>query len=573
MTHWTLDTPAWEQATQALLIEAEQRHSRANAMRSTRALGAAARRLRSTAAAAAPSAELASFDLFNPTAEHRALRELTASFVETEVEPQALEYNRAERFNHELFRRTGELGLLGVTVDPEYGGSGMDAAAACIVHEELSYSDPAFCLSYPGTLAAFREQSGAERHPRALARLLPRAVSGELIGGMGMSEPSAGTDVLGMSPRPRSRPTVCTSSLGRRCGSRTARRRTPISAMPPRVRAHGRARGQGLQGHLALPHREGHRGLLAGSRLKDKAACARLRRQSSSSTARVPAENLVGDEGGATVCMMQPRDRESCTAAMAVGIARRSLQAMNTYANERKASATYPLWADSSATADSCARARPRAPNPSPSPSSNPNRRTRAPSPSRTGPTLAPIRTHRRYAEYMAGKTYLYQTAAQLDMDSAGSPRPSPSRSLPSRVPRPPTPHLRHVFRAHALGLSSPSRRQPARYRRRQALLHDDGQERRRPRDAGDGWVRLHGRKYASVLATRNCSRSAVAPSSRTRRTWRESPRRRDAMRTGRGAGRLWGLDRVTPHETCLFRRSKPAVHVYSAEALLTGTD
>lgn len=55
-----------------------------------------------------------------------------------------------EKFNTEVFRRLGDLGLLGVTVAPEYGGSGMDASAACIVHEELSAADPAFCLSYLG---------------------------------------------------------------------------------------------------------------------------------------------------------------------------------------------------------------------------------------------------------------------------------------------------------------------------------------------------------------------------------------------------------------------------------------
>lgn len=61
-----------------------------------------------------------------------------------------LDPNSEEKFNTEVFRRLGDLGLLGVTVPPEYGGSGMDASAACIVHEELSAADPAFCLSYLG---------------------------------------------------------------------------------------------------------------------------------------------------------------------------------------------------------------------------------------------------------------------------------------------------------------------------------------------------------------------------------------------------------------------------------------
>ena len=76
--------------------------------------------------------------LFNPTEEHQSLREMLRSFVETEVDPQALEYNRAEKFNVDLFRKLGGLGLLGITVDPQYGGSGMDATAAVIAHGKSS---------------------------------------------------------------------------------------------------------------------------------------------------------------------------------------------------------------------------------------------------------------------------------------------------------------------------------------------------------------------------------------------------------------------------------------------------
>lgn len=72
--------------------------------------------------------------LFHPTEEHVALRQMLRSFVESEVDPQALVHNRTETFNVELFRKLGSLGLLGITVEPEYGGSGMDATAACIAH-------------------------------------------------------------------------------------------------------------------------------------------------------------------------------------------------------------------------------------------------------------------------------------------------------------------------------------------------------------------------------------------------------------------------------------------------------
>lgn len=68
--------------------------------------------------------------------------------------------NRKEKFNADIFRRLGDLGLLGVTVPEEYGGSGMDATAACIVHEELSAADPACCLSYLGECRAVSQGFG-----------------------------------------------------------------------------------------------------------------------------------------------------------------------------------------------------------------------------------------------------------------------------------------------------------------------------------------------------------------------------------------------------------------------------
>ena len=70
------------------------------------------------------------------------------AFAAAEVEPQALAFNRSEEFNEVLFARLGQLGLLGISADPEHGGAGMDARAVVIAHEELAAVDPAFTLSY-----------------------------------------------------------------------------------------------------------------------------------------------------------------------------------------------------------------------------------------------------------------------------------------------------------------------------------------------------------------------------------------------------------------------------------------
>ena len=86
------------------------------------------------------------YDLFNPTEEHKMLRQMVRDFCNTEVEPQAEHYDQAEEFNLELFKKLGPLGLLGITSPDDCGGSNMDAIAAVIAHEELSMSDPGLSL-------------------------------------------------------------------------------------------------------------------------------------------------------------------------------------------------------------------------------------------------------------------------------------------------------------------------------------------------------------------------------------------------------------------------------------------
>ena len=119
------------------------------------------------------------------------------------MEPQALEYNRNEMFNIDLFRKLGNegMGILGLTVPEEYSGVGMDASAVCLVHEELSYSDPALCLSYLAHTLLLVNNLAVNGSHEQKQKFLPDLCSGAKIGGMCMSEPNAGTDVLGMKSK------------------------------------------------------------------------------------------------------------------------------------------------------------------------------------------------------------------------------------------------------------------------------------------------------------------------------------------------------------------------------------
>jgi isovaleryl-CoA dehydrogenase len=318
-------------------------------------------------------------DLFNPTPEHKALRDMVRSFVEAEVEPQALEHDRAERFNLPLFRRLGDLGLLGVTVDDRWGGSALDAVAAVIVHEELSASDPGFCLAYLAHSMLFANNLSLNGSDAQRARYLPGACSGALVGGMCMSEPNAGTDVLGMRTSAR---VVEGGYVLNGAKMWITNGALDDSTLGDVFLVYARVEGDARSALSMFIVEKGDAGFSLGQRIKDKLGMR------ASGTAElvfedcfVPADRLVGQRGEATLHMMRNLELERLTlAAMSLGIARRSVEIMNTYATDRAAFGK-PLR------------------------------------------DYGQIQSHiaDSYAAYMAGRSYVYHVASSLSLDSAGN--------------------------------------------------------------------------------------------------------------------------------------------------------
>ena len=130
--------------------------------------------------------------------EHYSLKNMVREFVLEEVEPQANEYNRKEKFNKELFKRLGNLGLLGLTADTNYGGLGLDSISSCIVHQELSRSDPGLCLAYLAHSLLFVNNLSFNGDEYQKQKFLEGAISGNKVAGLGMTESSGETDVFGM---------------------------------------------------------------------------------------------------------------------------------------------------------------------------------------------------------------------------------------------------------------------------------------------------------------------------------------------------------------------------------------
>lgn len=265
------------------------------------------------------------FDLQNPTEEHRMLREMVRDFTRELVEPQAEEHDHTGELNVALLRRCGELGLLGITIPSEHGGAGMDALGAVIVHHELSKSDPGFCLAYLAHSMLFVNNFFYAGNEEQRARYLPKVLSGEWVGAMGMTEPSAGTDVLGMKTTarregdsfflkgrkalitnaPEADVFVIYATVEGKITSFLVERTFPGFSTDPKTPKMG-MRGSTM-GEIQLDDCEVH------------------------------VENVLGTVGGGIRNMMRNLEIERLTlAAMSLGIADRCMDIMTSYAKERQ---------------------------------------------------------------------------------------------------------------------------------------------------------------------------------------------------------------------------------------------
>ena len=130
-----------------------------------------------------------------------ALRETVAQFAAREIAPRAAEIDRSNDFPRDLWRSLGELGVLGITVEEDYGGAGMGYLAQIVAMEELSRASAAVGLSYGAHSNLCVNQirrHGSEPQKRCY---LPRLIAGEHVGALAMTEPGAGSDVVSMKLR------------------------------------------------------------------------------------------------------------------------------------------------------------------------------------------------------------------------------------------------------------------------------------------------------------------------------------------------------------------------------------
>ncbi len=264
--------------------------------------------------------------LYNPSEEHVLLRQTLADFAARAVEPQAEEHDRDGKLNIGLMRQCGELGLLGITIQEESGGSGMDTVASVIAHHELSKSDPGFCLAYLAHSVLFVHNFFHNATDDQKRRYLPKVISGEWIGCMGMTEPGAGTDVLGMSTT-----AVRDGDNWRLNGNKTFITNAPESSI---FLVYAKVEGR----VTAFVIERDFPGFDVSEKIPKMGMRASTMAELIMDDCVVPAENLLGEPGGGVRNMMRNLEIERITlAAMSLGIAERCLQVMVEYSCDRQA--------------------------------------------------------------------------------------------------------------------------------------------------------------------------------------------------------------------------------------------
>ncbi|WP_193777022.1 isovaleryl-CoA dehydrogenase [Pseudovibrio sp. Ad13] len=134
-----------------------------------------------------------------------ALRETIRRWAQDKLAPRAAEIDETNEFPNDLWKEMGDLGVLGMTADPEYGGTGMGYLAHVVAVEEISRASASVGLSYGAHSNLCVNQINRHGTPEQKAKYLPKLCSGEHVGSLAMSEPGAGSDVVSMKLRAEKR--------------------------------------------------------------------------------------------------------------------------------------------------------------------------------------------------------------------------------------------------------------------------------------------------------------------------------------------------------------------------------
>ncbi len=261
--------------------------------------------------------------------EHRMLRESVAQFAARELKPIAEETDLEDKWPEGMWKKLGDLGVLGITIPPEYGGAGSDVLAGALVVEELAKVIPAVSLSYGAHANLCMHNLYHNGNEAQRKKYLPPLCTGEHVGALGLTEPNAGSDAVSIQTAARrdgdayvvnGRKTFITNGPDAR--TIILYTKTDKAAGPKGITAFILDTTlPGFSVSRAL-HKVGNRGSRTGELLLEDC--------------RIPVENILGVENGGIAVMMRGLDVERAfLSTFALGIAEGAFAEAFKYARER----------------------------------------------------------------------------------------------------------------------------------------------------------------------------------------------------------------------------------------------
>ncbi len=265
------------------------------------------------------------------TAEQKAIRAVAREFAEAELGERIAPYDERHEFPHEIVAKLGPLGFLGVLVDPEYGGAGLDYVSYALIVEELNRGDASVGITMWAHNSLCTNHIAMFGSREQKAKYLPALASGEVLGAWGLTEPGSGSDAAALVTRAELRDGgwVLNGSKAFITNAGVAATAVVMARTDPNRKA---------KGISAFVVEQGTPGFRAAPPYRKLGLHASNTAELIFEDARVPAENLLGERGmGFVQCVQVLEGGRIAMAAMSVGIAQAALDQAVKYMKQRSA--------------------------------------------------------------------------------------------------------------------------------------------------------------------------------------------------------------------------------------------
>ena len=269
---------------------------------------------------------------FDFTEEQLAFKQQVMNFAQKEIQPRVLEHDLKAKFDHESWKKLGDFGILGLHFPEELGGSGADVVTTVLTGEALGEAgvDGGLLLSYGAHTFLCADTIYAHGTAAQRERLIPKLASGESIGCMGLTEPNAGSDVASMRTRAEKKGDRYILN-----GSKIFITNGPLADVAVVYASVDRSAGHA--GISAFIVEKGTKGFSIGAPLHKMGVRTSVTSELYFEDCEIPAENLLGAEGGGFMMAMQTVEWDrSALIAPFVGAMRYAIKRCCQYATERQ---------------------------------------------------------------------------------------------------------------------------------------------------------------------------------------------------------------------------------------------